>query len=73
MPLTTTSSHARWHIVMPKARRAWVTTASVALFLCGAAASFITGADILVDGGYIHMGHDRPEGRITYAGQDAGR
>ncbi len=43
--------------------------ASVALFLCGPGASFITGADILVDGGYIHMGHDRPEGRITYTGQ----
>jgi NAD(P)-dependent dehydrogenase (short-subunit alcohol dehydrogenase family) len=44
--------------------------ASVALFLCGPGASFVTGADILVDGGYIHMGHDRPEGRITYAGQE---
>ncbi|MFN8539233.1 MAG: SDR family oxidoreductase [Thermomicrobiales bacterium] len=41
--------------------------ASVALFLCGPGASFITGADILVDGGYIHMGHDRPEEAITYA------
>lgn len=44
--------------------------ASVALFLCGPGASFITGADILVDGGYIHMGHDRPEEAITYAGQE---
>lgn len=43
--------------------------ASVAVFLCGPGASFITGADILVDGGYIHMGHDRPDARITYTGQ----
>lgn len=41
--------------------------ASVAVFLCGPGASFITGADILVDGGYIHMGHDRPEGGIAYS------
>jgi NAD(P)-dependent dehydrogenase (short-subunit alcohol dehydrogenase family) len=40
--------------------------ASVALFLCGPGSSFITGADILVDGGYIHMGHDRPDEAITY-------
>lgn len=44
--------------------------ASVALFLCGPGASFITGADILVDGGYIHMGHDRPADKITYSGQE---
>lgn len=46
--------------------------ASVAVFLCGPGASFITGADILVDGGYIHMGHDRPADRITYSGQENG-
>lgn len=46
--------------------------ASVAVFLCGPGASFITGADILVDGGYVHMGHDRPSDRITYSGQEKG-
>ncbi len=45
--------------------------ASVAAFLCGPGSSFITGADILVDGGYIHMGHDRPDAEITYTGQAA--
>ena len=45
--------------------------ASVATFLCGPGASFITGADILVDGGYIHMGHDRLDAEIAYTGQSA--
>jgi NAD(P)-dependent dehydrogenase (short-subunit alcohol dehydrogenase family) len=43
--------------------------ASVALFLCSPAASFITGADIVADGGYIAMGHDRREGGIAYSQQ----
>jgi NAD(P)-dependent dehydrogenase (short-subunit alcohol dehydrogenase family) len=34
--------------------------ATVILFLCSSAASFMTGADILVDGGYLAMGHDSP-------------
>ncbi|HSL07261.1 MAG TPA: SDR family oxidoreductase, partial [Pseudonocardiaceae bacterium] len=41
--------------------------ASVILFLCGPGASFITGTDVLVDGGYIGMGHDQPDGPIQYA------
>lgn len=40
--------------------------ASVIVFLCGPGASFITGADILVDGGHIAMGHDRPDAPIQY-------
>ncbi len=40
--------------------------ASVILFLCGPGASFITGADVLVDGGYIGMGHDQPDAPIKY-------
>lgn len=40
--------------------------AGVILFLCGPGASFITGADLLVDGGYVGMGHDRPDARIPY-------
>jgi NAD(P)-dependent dehydrogenase (short-subunit alcohol dehydrogenase family) len=41
--------------------------ASVILFLCGPGASFITGTDVLVDGGYIGMGHDQLDGPILYA------
>ena len=41
--------------------------ASVILFLCGPGSSFITGTDVLVDGGYIGMGHDQPDGPIQYA------
>ncbi|MGH3823591.1 MAG: SDR family NAD(P)-dependent oxidoreductase [Pseudonocardiaceae bacterium] len=40
--------------------------ANVILFLCGPGASFITGADVLVDGGYVGMGHDRPDTPIQY-------
>lgn len=40
--------------------------ASVILFLCSSGASFITGADVLVDGGYVAMGHDRPDAQIRY-------
>lgn len=40
--------------------------ASAVLFLCSPAASFITSADLVVDGGYIHMGHDRPDAAIRY-------
>jgi NAD(P)-dependent dehydrogenase (short-subunit alcohol dehydrogenase family) len=40
--------------------------ASVILFLCSSGASFITGADVLVDGGYVGMGHDRPDAQIPY-------
>jgi len=38
--------------------------ANVILFLCSPSASFITGTDILVDGGYIGMGHDQPNAPI---------
>jgi NAD(P)-dependent dehydrogenase (short-subunit alcohol dehydrogenase family) len=41
--------------------------ASAVLFLCGSAASFVTGADLLVDGGYTTMGHDRMGPPIQYA------
>ena len=43
--------------------------ASVILFLCGPGASFITGADIVVDGGYIAMGHDRTGAGVQYSRQ----
>jgi NAD(P)-dependent dehydrogenase (short-subunit alcohol dehydrogenase family) len=33
--------------------------ASVIAFLCGRGASFITGTDVAVDGGYLAKGHDR--------------
>ncbi len=43
--------------------------ASAILFLCGPGASFITGADLWVDGGYLAMGHDRAEGAQLTRGQ----
>jgi NAD(P)-dependent dehydrogenase (short-subunit alcohol dehydrogenase family) len=41
--------------------------ASAILYLCGEGASFVTGADLLVDGGYTTMGHDGPGASIQYA------
>lgn len=40
--------------------------ASAIVFLCGQGASFITGTDLRVDGGYTAMGHDGPAGGIKY-------
>ena len=40
--------------------------ASAILFLCSQAASFITGEDLRVDGGYVAMGHDGPAAGIRY-------
>ena len=41
--------------------------ASTILFLCSVGASFVTGADLRVDGGYVAMGHDGPTTGIQYA------
>lgn len=41
--------------------------ASAILYLCSSGASFVTGADLRVDGGYTAMGHDRPGAGIRYA------
>ncbi|MGH3548066.1 MAG: SDR family NAD(P)-dependent oxidoreductase [Pseudonocardiaceae bacterium] len=44
--------------------------ANVIVFLCSPGASFITGADVLIDGGYLGMGHDQPHTLIQYTGQE---
>ncbi|MCB5906171.1 SDR family oxidoreductase [Streptomyces pinistramenti] len=45
--------------------------AAAVLFLCGPGATFITGADLPVDGGYLAMGHSRSEPEVLPGRQDA--
>lgn len=41
--------------------------AEAILFLCGPGASFITGTDLRIDGGYLAMGHDSSGPTIRYS------
>ncbi|MFG2222096.1 SDR family oxidoreductase [Streptomyces sp. NPDC048644] len=45
--------------------------AAAVLFLCGSGATFITGTDLPVDGGYLAMGHSRSEPATLPGRQDA--
>jgi NAD(P)-dependent dehydrogenase (short-subunit alcohol dehydrogenase family) len=46
--------------------------ASVIAFLCGRGASFMTGADVVVDGGYLARGHDALRGEPARDGAGDG-
>ncbi|TAK20498.1 MAG: SDR family oxidoreductase [Chloroflexota bacterium] len=67
----TNGDRARWepvfgpqHMLNRTGEPAEVATAIA--FLCSSAASFITGEDLRVDGGYLARGQDRAAGEINY-------